>query len=187
MTMTFSALVLTAVLVAATPAAAQGTADLIVKLRGPASLATADARDAAAARLSQETGLPLRAIGLTSGGELMLGIDHAVLAERLTAAARTLPGVVSAETSRGPTVVLETEAGSGPPALAAIGDRLAQATGTPVNARFKGNAVVVEASQEQLVGQATRRLQGLPEVAYAQPNFAVGINPPPDPMIRKPL
>ena len=40
---------------------------------------------------------------------------------------------------------------------------------------------------EQLVGQAAQRLQGLPEVAYAQPNFAVGINPPPDPMIRKPL
>ena len=97
MMMSLSALVLTAVLAAATPAAAQGAADLIVKLRDPASLETADARDAAAARLSQETGLPLRAIGLTSGGELMLGIDHEALAERLTAAARALPGVVSAE------------------------------------------------------------------------------------------
>jgi hypothetical protein len=185
--MSLSGLLLMTVLVAATSAAAQGAADLIVKLRDPASLGTADARDAAAARLSQETGLPLRAIGLTSGGELMLGIDHAALAERLIAAARALPGVVSAETSPGRAVVLETEAGAGRPALAAIGEQLARATGAPVSARVKGDAVVVETSPDELVGQAMRRLQGLPEVAYAQPNFAVGINPPPDPMIRKPL
>jgi hypothetical protein len=187
MMMSLRALLLTAILAVATPAAAQGTADLIVKLRDPASLATAEARAAAAARLSQGTELPLRAIGITSGGELMLAIDRAALAERLTAAARALPGVISAESSRGPTVVLETAAGAGPLALATIGERLAEATGAPVSARTKGDAVVVETLPEQLVGQATRRLQGLPEVTYAQPNFAVGINPPPDPMIRKPL
>jgi hypothetical protein len=179
-------LLLTAVLAAATPAAAQGATDLIVKLRDPASVGTAAAREAAAVRLSERAGLPLRALSVTSGGELLLGIDRDVLAARLAAAARALPGVAAAAAAPGPTVVLEAEAGVGPQALAAIGERLAEATGVPVDARIEGGAVVVEALPEQLVGQAARRLQALPEVGYAQPNFTVGVHPP-DPMIRKPL
>ena len=175
-----------AALVAVGPAMAETQADLIVKLRDPQAVGTTAARDAAAVRLSEQVGFKLQALSVTSGGELLLGIDREALAEELIGAARALPGVVGAEVLAGTAVVIETAVGTGAPDLAAIGTNLAIATGAPVTTRVQGGSVVVEAMPDELVDQAARRLQRVPEVTYAQPNLRLGIQPP-DPPVMKPL
>jgi hypothetical protein len=171
---------------AASSVTAQTSADLIVKLRDPHSVGTAEARDAAAGRLSERAGLELRALGVTSGGELLLGIDQEALAGRLMDAARTLPGVVTVARSPGSGVIIETQGGTAGRNLASISGSLTGMIGAPVAVRTQGASVVAEATPDDLVDVAAQRLEGLPEVSYAQPNLRVGIQPP-DPPIMKPL
>jgi hypothetical protein len=183
--MWFALLLMAALGLAASSAAAQTSADLIVKLRDPGSLATAEAREAAADRLSESVGLELHALGLSSGGELLLGIDREALTGRLIDAARALPGVVTVAPSPGTGVVIETEGGTAGRNLASISGSLAGMIGAPVAVRTQGGSVVAEAMSDDLVDVAAERLEGLPEVSYAQRNLRVGIQPPDPPIMKR--
>jgi hypothetical protein len=169
--------------------------DLIVKLREPTMTMSPAELQAVAGRLSQDVGVPLLGVRATSGDELVLSVDRRALGERLLAAARAMPGVTAAEmTVPGAAVpqleiALQPAAGSGltdPSRLASVSERLARATGAPLEARIESGRIIVRANADELLGDVSRRLQALPEVTYAQPNLVFRIRPP-DEAVRKPL
>lgn len=204
------ALLLVAALLAFRPAAGQDTppvSEFIVKFKAASAgdrIAAQAAQDQAAqaalfadfaAALSGEIGIPIRIGTVTSGRELVLGVDAAKVADAAIAGLEQRPDVVRAMRVEGgdepqvalrdPILAVEFAEGS------AIGRRLAEGrpgnlqddpdilglsrdmadrTGVPLVLRPEAAAIVFALDIGRVTSELGDRLKRHPDVAYVEPN-----------------
>jgi hypothetical protein len=148
-----------------------------------------------AAGLSGEIGVPIRIYTVTSGRELVLGVDAAKVADAAIAALEQRPDVARAMRVAGGD---EPQVASRDPVLAvefaedsAIGRRLAEGrpetlqddpeilglsrdvagrTGLPLTLHPEGPAIAFTLDLERLTSDLADRLTRRPDVAYVEPN-----------------
>jgi len=204
------ALLLVAALLAVRPAPGQETppaSEFIVKFKA----ATAGDRIAAqaaqdqdaqaalfadfAAALSGEIGIPIRIEAVTSGRELVLGVDAAKVADAAIAGLEERPDVVRAMRVEGggapqvlprdPMLAVEFTADSAigrrltegrpgtsqdDPDILDLSRDIADRTGVPLALRPAASAIMFTLDVGRLTSELESRLKRRPDVAYAEPN-----------------
>ncbi|MBL8326681.1 MAG: hypothetical protein JNJ89_17145 [Rubrivivax sp.] len=133
-----------------------------------------------AARLSEQLGLPLALVQVTSGREALLALDRPALARALVNSAQRQAAVQRASAvAAGPTtglppaeVVLHLELRGPAPSLTELGTRLAAGGVTPRLAAGPGGANTLRARYDidALTLALISRLQQRTDVEYVQPN-----------------
>ena len=174
------------------------TGDLVVKFRdasepGAALSAVVDGSRTigsaapVAARLSNELGVPLILVQVTSGREALLAVDRKALLESMAQRARREPGVASAKAIPPPATILPGEQISlrielKPQASAqALAGKLASGPLLRPQLQTVGGATLLSIDMLALTRSLLEQLKQRSDVEYAQANLvlrAIGATPP---------